>query len=130
MIGTSLVVAILGVVSTWLAARRLEARAGHAPDVGWLLGLMGLLPAWLIPFVGLLGRLDAKPMPAFVALWWILSGAAALGGVILTHSRLRARVATGQPASSATFQRLGVCALLPAWCLALLGVVLTTPGVR
>jgi hypothetical protein len=128
MIGISLVVAVLGVASTWIAARRLEAAPG--PDVGWLLGLLGLLPAWLIPFVGLLGRLDAKPLPAFVALWWILSGAAALGGVIVTHARLRARVARGQPSSPATFQRLGVWALLPAWCLALLGIVLATPGVR
>ena len=130
MIVASIVAAILGVASTGVAARRLEARRHPAPDVGWLLGLVGLLPAWLIPFVGLLGRLEAKPMPALVALWWILSGAAAIGGVILTHSRLRARVAKGQPSSSATCQRLGVFALLPAWCLALLGVVLSAPGGR
>jgi hypothetical protein len=131
MIAFSIVVAILGVVAGWLVAKRLAgSQTELGPDGTWLIGMLGLFPGWLVPFIGLLGLVDARGPRTSVAAWWILSAAAALGGAIFTHARLRARVDAGVSSSRETFFRLGVFALVPAWALALGGAIVAGAGAR
>lgn len=127
MIYWSLIAGLAGVVVARYGLFRLaRGDSERAADLFWLLGLAGPLPAWLIAFVGLLGRLDGRRPEMSVAAWWLFSAAAALGGVIFTHGRIRAFEDSGQPLAPAMSWRIGVGTLLPAWGLALLGAVLTS----
>ncbi len=92
------------------------------PHAHWSLGLVGLLPAWLIVFVALLPATPA-PRPQFVTgVAGMLSGATALVGVIATESALRAATESGGgDVPAARSWRLGVLALIPAWAVGLLG---------
>lgn len=55
MIKWSVVVAVLGIFATAIVAAHLSRRTSHRePEQYWLLGLVTLLPAWLIAFLGLL----------------------------------------------------------------------------
>jgi hypothetical protein len=117
----SLLVGALGLLVSWAGSRRLsEVRTPLDPHAHWSLGLIGLLPAWLIVFVALLPA-TPEPRPQFVAgVALMLSGATALIGVIATESALRAAAeSSGVPAARSWW--LGVLALIPAWAVGLLG---------
>lgn len=112
----SVVAAIVGIAGTWFAATWLGTQGGERPpDVFWLLGLAALLPAWLIPFIGLLERMGGRIPNMAVARWWILSAAAAVGGLIATHARVRGLHSSGRPLPPWRYWRIGLLALAPAW---------------
>ena len=120
MIHWSLVAGLVGVVGTRLGLARLDRRgSAQPPEVSWALGLVALLPAWLIAFMGLLGSArDGQPGRSL-----LLSVAAALLGVIVTDARVRRLREAGDSGRAARYWLLGVWALLPAWAIALLGHV-------
>lgn len=131
MIFASIALGLIGLAITQsVMARMSRDDAGYPADAYWLLGIGGILPAWLVLFVGLLGRMSGRTPRMSVAAWWVLSSAAALGGVIITHGRLRRHVESGDGRPPRAFWRLGVVALMPAWCLALVGVVMAAPTLR
>lgn len=125
----SVLAAIVGVGAAWLALRRLErGPAEHAPDLFWLAGVLALLPAWLVVFLALRERLGGRKPDPEVAIWWMLSAAAALVGAIVTHARLR-RIGAAEPAAPGRRGwTTGLLTLLPAWGVAALGLVFGGAG--
>jgi hypothetical protein len=120
-VGVSLVVALLGLLATAAGRRRLERRPG--PRDGheyWALGLVALLPAWLVAFLALLPSAPGQRPQLVSGAAWILSTAAALLGAIATESRVRRAAELEDAAAPLRCWQLGVSALIPAWALALL----------
>src|SRR5437879_11688141 len=92
----SLAVGLLGLLATRAALPRLADRGpGGDPHVTWALGLVGLVPAWLITFVALLGASPAPRLPVWSAAAWIASSSAALIGTTLTAALARSASETG-----------------------------------
>ena len=124
----SVLIAVLGVATTAALVVHLGRRTSHGNPVWyWVLGLAGLLPGWLIAFLGLLGTVPAegRPEPSASASW-ILSSAAALLGLILSDAGLRRLRESGRYHRPVTYWLVGLLAFLPAWGIALLGLALTT----
>ncbi|HXG14907.1 MAG TPA: hypothetical protein VNK50_01610 [Calidithermus sp.] len=124
-IGTSVLLALLGAVTTRAAVGRLGAAgADRDPHVYWGLGFAALVPAWLVVFLALLGP-TARPRPGLVpATAWILSASAGLIGAIASEGWLRrAGEGAGSLAPSGCW-RLGLLGALPAWVLAAAGYAL------
>ncbi len=121
-------VGVLGVFGTGAMAAHLSRRASRRdPMQYWLLGLLALLPAWLIAFVSLLGASTGRPSEGAVRIFWILSSSAALLGVIVTDAAVgHVRKPEGARRPLAAWL-LGVAAFFPAWGLALLGLTWTRP---
>src|SRR2546430_12982300 len=102
----SVVVGLVGIYGSWtLVSHRGRQRRPGATD--WTLGLVSLVPAWLVAFWGLLGPSTGWPQAG-----WVASSAAALVGA--TDARAR-RLREAPEASPPRAQwLLGVMALLPA----------------
>ncbi len=124
IIAVSLAVGLLGVLATRAALLRLaERETSSDPHVPWVLGLVGLMPAWLITFIALLGSSPAPRLPLGSAAAWITSSSAALIGTIVTEALVRsAGESGGRPIS--TYWTYGLAALLPAWLISILGNVI------
>ncbi len=126
MIYWSVAAGLVGVLGTWFGIVRLDRQESHRPpEVYWLLGMAALAPAWLIAFLGLLGRMTGRFPEMFVAVWFILSASAAIAGVILADATVRGLQESGQPYPQAKYWLVGIGTFLPAWCIALLGLVWT-----
>jgi hypothetical protein len=119
----SILLALVGVVASRLGLVRLTAGApSRDPHVYWAVGLGALAPAWLIAFVALLPS-EAGVRPQLVSsASWLLSGAAALIGAIVTEARVREAGPPGRAAITRPW-RLGALALVPGWLIALAGHV-------
>jgi len=125
IIASSVLLGLLGVVASRAGLMRLTASdASRDPHAYWALGLVTLLPAWIVAFVGLLGTAPgAKPQVAF-SVAWVLSAAAALIGAITTEARVREAGDSVEGHHHARrLWRLGLLAFLPAWVILLGGHV-------
>jgi NO-binding membrane sensor protein with MHYT domain len=122
IIVSSIVLALVGVFASLAGLRRLTAAdASRDPHAYWALGLIALLPAWLVAFVGLLGTTPgAQPHGASAAVF-VLSAAAGLLGAIVTEARVRESGDSHEPWHPTRLWRLGLLAVFPAWLLALGG---------
>lgn len=126
MIRWSVALAVLGVGATAALVAHLSRRAPPwSPEGCWFLGLAGLLPAWLLAFLGLLGAepLEGKP-DLSRSLSWILSSSAALLGLILSDAVARHLRRSGRDHRPLTYWVVGLLTLLPAWAIALIGLAL------
>ena len=122
VIVASLIVALVALVASRAGLARLtEGGAGRDPHAYWALGLLTLLPAWLIAFLGLLGAEPAVRLHLVTGAAWTLSSAAGLITVIVTEARARATGETVTADRAERLWRLGLLALLPAWLIALVG---------
>lgn len=90
----------------------------------WALGLVALLPAWLVVFLTLLPDVPGTRLQLIPAVAWLLSAAAGLAGAIATEGRLRHLDESGLHPSPRRLWRLGVMAMTPSWAIALVGHVL------
>jgi hypothetical protein len=121
----SLLLAFLGLVATRTAVANLAAGApAREPHVYWLLGVVGLVPAWLVPFIALMG---AVPTPRIYLSWaipWALSSSAALIGAIVSEAAIRRGLGSDPPRAPARCWWLGALGFAPAWVIALLGDLL------
>ena len=122
IIGISLVIGIIGVGVSRAWMQRLVGQAPNVdPHVYWVLGLLGLMPAWLIAFLGLLGSSPTGRLQGWSEAAFILSAAAALIGVIITEALVRRASESERDRGWATYWRYGVASLVPAWIISLLG---------
>lgn len=125
MIGWSLLVGLLGLLGMGTAAVRLANRApAHRPEFYWFLGLVTLLPAWLIAFLTLLDRASGPRPEKALSASWILSSSAALAGAIATDAAVRRLRDSGRGQHPVTCWLLGVAAMVLAWAIALLVLAL------
>ena len=126
MIAWSILIGLVGALATWGATRSLGAReSSQRPHLHWSLGLAALGPAWLIAFVGLLGGSPTGRPDASSFLH--LSSSAALLGIILSDAAARRLRESGRAYRSVTYWLLGGAPLVPAWGIALLGLIWTRP---
>lgn len=117
----------VGSVATWVVMTRLARRQPHVQaSVYWVLGLIGLAPAWLVAFVGLLGAspLGRRPEQALPVLAWLVSSASALLGFLLSDAAFRRLRDSGREHRPRAYWVMGLLTLLPAWGIAFLGLVL------
>lgn len=116
IIGLSLILGLLGVVVTRAVVGRL-ARCESPSDAHacWALGLISLVPSWLIASFGLLGTTPGLRPELMGSAAWILSGAAGLAGTIFTERRVREAQTSGGPLQ---WWRLGLFGFLVAWAIA------------
>ncbi|MFQ5897697.1 MAG: hypothetical protein ACE5JN_05555 [Candidatus Methylomirabilia bacterium] len=129
MIHWSALAIVVGVGGTWLGVRWLDRRqSSRPPEVDWLLGVIALLPAWLIAFLSLLGRAVETLPEASAAVWPIASAAAALLGVIVTDATVRRLRGSDARERRTRYWAAGLASLVPAWGIALLGVLFTSGG--
>lgn len=128
MIAWSVVAGVLGALGTWAWVSWLARRQSpRGPVFYWVLGLAALLPAWLIGFVGLFGASTARRPEVSLSFPFILSSSVALFGVILTDAAVKRLGESGRAHRPVKYWLLGVAALFPAWCIALLGLTWTRP---
>lgn len=124
MIYWSVAAGLVGVLGTWFGIVRLDRQESHRPpEVYWLLGMAALAPAWLIAFLGLLGRMTGRFPEMSIAVWWILSASAAMIGVILTDAMVRRLQESGKAHPGKRYWLVGTGTFFPAWCIALLGLL-------
>lgn len=124
VVAWSVVVGVVGLLATWGGTAYLSKRASHRnPHHYWFLGLAALLPAWLIAFVGLLGPSTGERPELSLSMSFILSSSAVLLGIILADGAVRRRRESWRTHRPVTYWLLGVSALCPAWCIALLGLL-------
>ena len=121
----SVLAGAIGVLVTYGTTTRTAAAAVERDSHWyWVLGLVGLMPAWLIAFVGLLPTATDGRVPHLSAAAWIFSAAAGLVGVIATESAIRDPARVTDDGSARRCWALGAVALGPAWVIAILGHVL------
>ena len=122
IIASSVLLGLIGVVASRSGLTHLTADgASRDPHAYWALGLVTLVPSWLVAFVGLLGTTPGvRPQLVSGAL---LSAAAGLIGAIVTEARVRETGDFAEAHQATRLWRLGVLAFLPAWVIVLSGHV-------
>ena len=95
----SVLLGLIGVIASRVGLTRLTADdASRDPHTYWALGLVTLLPAWLVAFVGLLGTTPGVRPQLVSGAAWLLSAAAGLVGAIVSEARLsRSRPISSRP---------------------------------
>ena len=122
IIASSVLLGLIGVVASRIGLTHLTADgASRDPHAYWALGLVTLLPAWLVAFVGLLG-ITPGVRPQLVS-GALLSAAAGLIGAIATEARVRETGDFAEAHHATRLWRLGVLAFLPSWVIVLSGHV-------
>jgi hypothetical protein len=115
----SLGLAALGLAASRWAATALTRRTPPAtPRTLWVAGLPAFLPAWLFPFVSLVGAAGSTQGPPRVT--FFAASAAAILGVIASDALLGREEGHGPAARPLACWLLGAAALGPAWVVALL----------
>ena len=107
------------------ASRAIRERMARPtdPHVDWALGLAGILPAWLVALLGLLGPSPRPDVTFVTALTLLGTIAGGLAGAITTEARIRADAESGRATREGAW-RLGTLALTPAWLIAMGGALL------
>jgi hypothetical protein len=124
IIVSSVFLGLLGVVASRIGLTYLTTDgASRDPHAYWALGLVALLPAWLVAFDGLLGTTPGVRPQLVSGAAWLLSVAAGLIGAIATEAGVRGAGDSVEAHHAARLWRLGVLAFLPAWVIVLIGHV-------
>lgn len=117
---------LLGTLLSWAAMVYARRRwPGEGPHLSWILGLAALAPAWLVAFMGLLEASPTGRPEASLSASFILSSSAALLGIILSDGAARRLRESGRAHRPVTYWLVGGAALVPAWAMALLGLLWT-----
>jgi hypothetical protein len=119
VIGLSFLAGGLGLAVSFLVERALRRRGVEEPAIRpWLLGLLGLVLAWVIALIGLLEVVGTSPTGRPRTLF-LLPSAVGLLGVIASDALLRRLDAGARPPDWRRRWLLGVAALAPSWLLLL-----------
>jgi hypothetical protein len=120
----SVLLGLVGAVASRVGLTFLTAEdTSRDPHAYWALGVVALLPAWLVAFLGLLGTVPGAKPELVSGAAWMLSAAAALVGAIVTEARVRESGDAVETRHAARHWRLGLLAFLPAWAIVLIGHV-------
>jgi hypothetical protein len=114
-------IAVVGILGTGTAAGYFQGKVERwRPQYSWFLGLIALLPVWLLRFFAILLPATKEagdvPLPPRA----ILASGFALLGVIASDFLVRRVQRSGAIRSGLVFWLLGVIALLPALCVTFL----------
>src|SRR5437870_13488163 len=114
IIVSSVLVGLIGVVASRIGLTYLTADgASRDPHAYWALGLVTLLPAWLVAFLGLLGTTPGVRPQLVSGAAWLLSVAAGPLGRIATEPRGRRPGHLAEAHHAPRPSRRGVRALPP-----------------
>ena len=121
----SVALAAVGVGVSRAAAVAL-ARGDGERDVHayWAIGLVSLVPAWVVAFVGLLGAAPVRRPEVVPAVAWTLSAALSLIAAIVTEAMVRRGAEDGQARPPLRVWAVGAVTLVPALAAALIGLLL------
>jgi len=126
LIGTvSVLMGFVGIITTWVWMRRLYSAAPnqHNAYFSWSLGILAVLPAWLLVFVHLIpARFDGHSENTG-AVVWLCSIALGLSGAIMSQARLRHLRDSAAGLSPSRAWSLGVWTMIPAWAAMLLALL-------
>src|SRR2546428_3524282 len=112
IIVSSVLVGLIGVVASRIGLTYLTADgASRDPHAYWALGLVTLLPAWLVAFVGLLGATPGVRPQLVSGAAWLLSTAAGAIGPLAPGARGRGTRDPAQAHHPTPLLRLGRPAL-------------------
>lgn len=116
----TVVIGILGICGTWAwMAHDTRQRDIEKPQRYWMMGLAGILPAWFVAFIGLLGAPTRQGVNVSLPVAALFSSGVGLLGIVLTDAAVRRLHTSGRARRPAIYWFLGVVALVPAWCIAL-----------
>ena len=120
----SVVIGILGICGTgvWTVYHSRQ-RPHYVPLRYWSVGFAALLPAWLLAFVGLLGSPSGQGVGVTLPLPALFSSGVGLLGIVLTDALVRRLHASRRAHHPMIYWLLGLVAFVPAWCIALLGLL-------
>jgi uncharacterized membrane protein YsdA (DUF1294 family) len=118
----SILAGVAGVIVTRAWIRRPTTTNGKS-YLFWSLGIVAVLPAWLVLFVylipsGLGGRTHVSG-----AVLWLCSTTLGLTGAITSEARLRHYQRSPEGLSPGRAWSLGLWAMMPAWVAMLLGLI-------
>jgi hypothetical protein len=119
----SVLVGVAGVIGTRVWIGRPSTRDGDNAYLFWSVGLLAVLPAWLIAFIYLVPSSLGVRTHAAGAVLWLCSVALALTGAIMSEARLRRYQGSPEGLSPSRAWSLGLWAMIPAWGAVLLGLV-------
>jgi hypothetical protein len=125
----SILTGVAGVIGTRAWIRRPTTTDGNNSYLFWSLGILAVLPAWLVLFVylipsGLGGRTHVSG-----AVLWLCSTTLGLTGAITSEARLRHYQRSPEGLSPGRAWSLGLWAMMPAWVAMLLGLVVAVLAV-
>jgi hypothetical protein len=119
----SVLAGVTGVIGTRAWIRRPTTRDGDNSYLFWSLGILAVLPAWLVVFVYLIPSSLGVRTHATEAVLWLCSITLGLTGAIMSEARLRHYEGSPEGLSPSRAWSLGLWAMIPAWGAMLLGLV-------
>jgi hypothetical protein len=119
----SVLAGVTGVIGTRAWIRRPTTRDGDNSYLFWSLGILAVLPAWLVVFVYLIPSSLGVRTHGTGAVLWLCSITLGLTGAIMSEARLRHYEGSPEGLSPSRAWSLGLWAMIPAWGAMLLGLV-------
>jgi hypothetical protein len=119
----SIVAGLIGIFGTRAWTRRRAAIVQDEAHGFWLLGIVAVLPAWLVVFVYLLPSGPGMRTHPAGAAAWLCSVALGLVGAIASEARLRHGRSSALGRAPDRAWSLGLWAMIPAWLAMLLGLL-------
>jgi len=118
----SVLVGIVGIIGTRAWIRRPTTAGQDNAYLFWSLGILAVLPAWLVVLVYLIpSSLDVRTHGTATVVW-VCSIALGLAGAIMSDARLRHRHDSAESLSPGQAWSLGLWTMIPAWVAMLLGL--------
>jgi hypothetical protein len=119
----SILVGIAGIMATRAWIQRPASASRDSPYLLWSLGILAVLPAWVVAFIYLIPSSIDVRAHGTAAVVWVCSIALGLTGAIMSEARLRHLHDTAEELSPDRAWFLGLLAMSPAWVAMLLGLL-------
>jgi hypothetical protein len=120
----SVLLGLVGIIGTRAWIGRPTGPAHDRVYLLWALGILAVLPAWVVVFVYLIpSGIDDVRTRGTGAVVWMCSIALGLTGAIMSEARLRHLHDSAEGISPARAWSFGLWAMIPAWVAMLLGLV-------
>ena len=114
---------LAGIIGTRAFVRRPRGLAHESLSVVWSLGILAVLPAWLVAFIYLIPSGHSAPAHSNDTVVWLCSLALGLAGVLMSEACLRHGRESAGVLSPHRAWSLGLWGMIPAWVAILLGLL-------